>query len=1074
MGTMKATGPEGPGARRSWRSKPAAFEALDLGASIEREAAVSLQKVWRGACVRRRLLREAASVMLQSAWRGRVVRRTIGRLPGRCSEPVVLEPPRAAPVTPRSCSSEQQHSAGGGSKPGVGNRAPRRNLHSFSVDGANIAKARLKPSERAASESTGGAAPWAVANENARAAGLGKTIGQTTCKYPWQAAPKEGTAPQPSSSKPVSAMLCELLCEFVVGMQALTTTFDNWRQVVSLQKEMRQASEETGARAERRAVTLRAAAAKAPLAEQAAARKKMPAVAAGQDHPFIPAELLPPPPAAPPPLDPQAWGALYGGEGDELVGSWAPEHSSRILDDDADRSSAAHREVAAAACGGASEEEDEDDEVAPRAAALAPRVSVQAQQQQQRDKVAERQAEELRLEAAADRGRMQKEAEASWEAALLQQLESLKAKESAPAEPAAERRRACKLVAQLPERSQTDSAAAACEREETSLAAKDPPIEIDLRAFGKDGVRVCWKLKGEPPRVAWPIVISYMLPGGGAWQQHSELPSGLDAAGVCTVRSSEVAFPPRSLLWSCARGQAVSEARSFGQQLSPDLRRLPELVHVDVDMAFNVLQLPSLSIYDGRSQEEYSAGRIRGSIFAGAGLPDSGQQTMKRENALLVGEDWSPERLKALGIVAVGKIFQLPELTDLSRRFPFLVSSSGSDPLVGVPKLPNLILPGLFIGDARDQQSVVLWRRKLKVTHVLDMEKTDGEPPMEDGVDYISSKRGLRLEDAAGEQESFNDCVGEFVPAIARILRAPGVVFLCSRHGRSRCCAVAVAFLMIQYGRPLAEALSYVAKRRPCLEINEDYLRCMAAWEATPSCSLRDLLREHPGWVRRSMPRVERSQQISGHDITLLQHTWNTNLPADGRPPRFQQAAAADQLAIGHQSGYGATLLEMMQEFETSQVVQGLYVGHMADAAYMPFLVAAHITHVVCCAREALPPPYQDAGLVQYLCFPWWDSEEQASAIQKNAFADLHRANRFVHEALSEGGVVLVHGFYGVSRAPALVAAYLQEYRGAFPEQAIGLVRRKHPGAFKQFPFQEMLRAFHYHLLGRKTTAAAR
>ena len=65
----------------------------------------------------------------------------------------------------------------------------------------------------------------------------------------------------------------------------------------------------------------------------------------------------------------------------------------------------------------------------------------------------------------------------------------------------------------------------------------------------------------------------------------------------------------------------------------------------------------------------------------------------------------------------------------------------------------------------------------------------------------------------------------------------------------------------------------------------------------------------------------------------------------------------------------------------------------------------------------------------------------------------------------SSGGSILVHCTQGISRSASVVVAYLMEYHGFPIENAVTLVQMRHSGALKPYRFQELLRAFHYHLL---------
>ena len=98
-----------------------------------------------------------------------------------------------------------------------------------------------------------------------------------------------------------------------------------------------------------------------------------------------------------------------------------------------------------------------------------------------------------------------------------------------------------------------------------------------------------------------------------------------------------------------------------------------------------------------------------------------------------------------------------------------------------------------------------------------------------------------------------------------------------------------------------------------------------------------------------------------------------------------------------------------MEGLETDQVMPGLYLGSMADAAYIPFREHFKITHIVNVAAEAQPPVNPDG--VKILTKGWRDSEEQGKSIAKGNFKHLLDCTAFMNEAYLENkdNVVMVH-----------------------------------------------------------------
>ena len=88
--------------------------------------------------------------------------------------------------------------------------------------------------------------------------------------------------------------------------------------------------------------------------------------------------------------------------------------------------------------------------------------------------------------------------------------------------------------------------------------AREPGLE--LKAFGKDGVRLCWTRPAAAPEgKAAPLHFSYRP--GGEEEEWRALPLAFEAegpAGVQTVRSSGELPCPRDVVWRCECDGAVS------------------------------------------------------------------------------------------------------------------------------------------------------------------------------------------------------------------------------------------------------------------------------------------------------------------------------------------------------------------------------------------------------------------------------------------------------------------------------------------------------------------------------------
>ncbi|TFY79315.1 hypothetical protein EWM64_g4701 [Hericium alpestre] len=72
----------------------------------------------------------------------------------------------------------------------------------------------------------------------------------------------------------------------------------------------------------------------------------------------------------------------------------------------------------------------------------------------------------------------------------------------------------------------------------------------------------------------------------------------------------------------------------------------------------------------------------------------------------------------------------------------------------------------------------------------------------------------------------------------------------------------------------------------------------------------------------------------------------------------------------------------------------------------------------------------------------------------------LPHACQFIDEALRTGGVILVHGVYGLSRGATVIAAYLMWSRRITPAAALDSVRRVREQIWPNAGFQEQLSIF--------------
>jgi len=119
---------------------------------------------------------------------------------------------------------------------------------------------------------------------------------------------------------------------------------------------------------------------------------------------------------------------------------------------------------------------------------------------------------------------------------------------------------------------------------------------------------------------------------------------------------------------------------------------------------------------------------------------------------------------------------------------------------------------------------------------------------------------------------------------------------------------------------------------------------------------------------------------------------------------------------------------------QPSRIESGLYISDLYTATRPGLLNALGITHVVCVMIT--PPTLPSFPPVERLVVPLDDS------VHAPLRTHLPRAVQFITHARQNGGTVLVHCVWGVSRSPALVAAYLIARAGINVDQACARIAR--------------------------------
>lgn len=124
---------------------------------------------------------------------------------------------------------------------------------------------------------------------------------------------------------------------------------------------------------------------------------------------------------------------------------------------------------------------------------------------------------------------------------------------------------------------------------------------------------------------------------------------------------------------------------------------------------------------------------------------------------------------------------------------------------------------------------------------------------------------------------------------------------------------------------------------------------------------------------------------------------------------------------------------------EMQNISPGLYLGpyKVAASGELESLQIEGITHIVCVRHHLeqrfIRPNFQEQ--IIYLVLDLSDAETE------NLIMQFPEVNRFIDEALQQGGKVLVHGNGGTSRSAALVTAFIMQKYNLTADDAINHVQ---------------------------------
>lgn len=139
-----------------------------------------------------------------------------------------------------------------------------------------------------------------------------------------------------------------------------------------------------------------------------------------------------------------------------------------------------------------------------------------------------------------------------------------------------------------------------------------------------------------------------------------------------------------------------------------------------------------------------------------------------------------------------------------------------------------------------------------------------------------------------------------------------------------------------------------------------------------------------------------------------------------------------------------------------NEVVPGLLLGGLEAVLQLDALGTTHVLSVI----DA--PPYALALPPEVACDPSAHLHLRVEDTEAaNLLACLPRATRFIREALTAGGRVLVHCQGGLSRSATVVAAYLMASRALSADAALRVVATRRRGARPNAGFVRQLQAWH-------------
>jgi predicted protein tyrosine phosphatase len=141
-----------------------------------------------------------------------------------------------------------------------------------------------------------------------------------------------------------------------------------------------------------------------------------------------------------------------------------------------------------------------------------------------------------------------------------------------------------------------------------------------------------------------------------------------------------------------------------------------------------------------------------------------------------------------------------------------------------------------------------------------------------------------------------------------------------------------------------------------------------------------------------------------------------------------------------------------------SNIDTNLYLGSVEISLNETFLKKNGITHVLNCAKslEKLFPSLKTySDKFNYMALPMIDSKMDITPYIKEGVA-------FIDDAIKSGGKIYVHCARGVSRSVSIIIAYLMYHYSISFDDALVLIKSKHPQSDPNPYFVEQLKKLKY------------